>query len=84
MTCVDGGAEIIKDKNMGLLIKHCIQRTRPSVSFTDRYTPWGEEVVLIHCLKRRRFQAGMISPDMEDLTLKPVSEKIWRERAVSV
>ncbi len=69
MTCVDGALLYLKDKKYGFA-DIAIHAQEPALPYRiTGYTHNGEEVVLIHSLKRDS-RSGMISRNMEDLTLK--------------
>lgn len=69
MTCVDGALKYLKDKRYGFADIN-IRTQEPALPYCiTADTHSGEEVVLIHCLKRKS-ASGMISRNMEDLTLK--------------
>lgn len=69
MTCVDGALKYLRDKKYGFA-DISIQTEEPALPYRiTAYTHSGEEVVLIHRLKRNS-PSGMISRNMEDLTLK--------------
>jgi len=69
MTCVDGALKYLKDKRYGFADIN-IRTREPALPYCiTAKTHNGEEVVLIHCLKRES-ASGMISRNMEDLTLK--------------
>lgn len=69
MTCVDGALKYLKDKKYGFA-DIFIKTQEPALPYRiTAYTHSGEEVVLIHRLKRN-LCSGMISRNMEDLTLK--------------
>ena len=69
MTCVDGAVNYLKDKKYGFADVNIVSR-EPALPYRiTAYTHHGEEVMLIHCLKRN-IPSGMISRNMEDLTLK--------------
>lgn len=69
MTCVDGALKYLKDKRYGFA-DISIRTQEPALPYCiTADTHSGEEVVLIHCLKRKS-TSGMISRNMEDLTLK--------------
>ncbi len=69
MTCVDGAVNYLKDKKYGFADVNIVSR-EPALPYRiTAYTHYGEEVMLIHCLKRN-IPSGMISRNMEDLTLK--------------
>lgn len=68
-TCVDGALRYLKDKKYGFA-DITIRTEEPALPYRiTAYTHSGEEIVLIHRLKRNR-PSGMISRNMEDLTLK--------------
>lgn len=69
MTCVDGALKFLKDKRYGYA-DISIRTQEPALPYCiTANTHSGEEVVLIHCLKRKS-ASGMISRNMEELTLK--------------
>lgn len=69
MTCVDGALRYLKDKRYGFA-DITIHTEEPALPYRiTAFTHSGEEVVLIHRLKRD-CKTGMISRNMEDLTLK--------------
>lgn len=69
MTCVDGALKYLKDKKYGFA-DITIHTEEPALPYRiTAFTHNGEEVVLIHRLKRNS-KSGMISRNMEDLTLK--------------
>ncbi|XBX05398.1 molecular chaperone [Enterocloster clostridioformis] len=69
MTCVDGALKYLKDKKYGFA-NITIHTAEPALPYRiTAFTHSGEEVVLIHRLKRNS-PSGMISRNMEDLTLK--------------
>lgn len=69
MTCVDGALQYLKDKKYGFA-DVTIRTEEPALPYQiTAFTHNGEEVVLIHQLKRNS-PSGMISRNMEDLTLK--------------
>lgn len=69
MTCVDGALRYLKDKKYGYA-DISIHAKEPALPYRiTGYTHSGEEVVLIHSLKRDS-RSGMISRNMEELTLK--------------
>lgn len=69
MTCVDGALKYLKDKRYGFA-DVTIRTEEPALPYRiTGFTHNGEEVVLIHRLKRNS-RSGMISRNMEDLTLK--------------
>lgn len=69
MTCVDGALRYLRDKKYGFA-DITIQAEEPALPYRiTAFTHSGEEVVLIHRLKRNS-PSGMISRNMEDLTLK--------------
>lgn len=69
MTCVDGALKYLKDKKYGFA-DITIHTAEPALPYRiTAFTHSGEEVVLIHRLKRNS-PSGMISRNMEDLTLK--------------
>ena len=69
MTCVDGAVKYLKDKKYGFA-DITINTKEPALPYSiTAYTHNGEEVVLIHHLKRNS-RSGMISRNMEDLTLQ--------------
>ncbi|XBX05413.1 molecular chaperone [Enterocloster clostridioformis] len=69
MTCVDGALRYLKDKKYGFA-DITIRTEEPALPYrVTAFTHSGEEVVLIHRLKRN-CPSGMISRNMEDLTLK--------------
>lgn len=69
MTCVDGALKYLKDKKYGYA-DVMIRTEEPALPYRiTAFTHNGEEVVLIHRLKRNS-RSGMISRNMEDLTLK--------------
>lgn len=69
MTCVDGALKYLKDKKYGFA-DVVIHTKDPALPYRiTAFTHSGEEVVLIHRLKRNS-RSGMISRNMEDLTLK--------------
>lgn len=69
MTCVDGALRYLKDKKYGFadIVVHTEEPALPYRIVA--YTHSGQEVVLIHRLKRGK-KSGMISRNMEELTLK--------------
>ena len=69
MTCVDGALKYLKDKKYGFA-DITIRTEEPALPYRiTALTHTGEEVVLIHRLKRK-CKSGMVSRNMEDLTLK--------------
>lgn len=69
MTCVDGALRYLKDKKYGFA-DIAVHTEEPALPYRiTAYTHSGQEVVLIHRLKRSK-KSGMISRNMEDLTLK--------------
>ena len=69
MTCVDGALKYLKDKKYGFA-DITIHTAEPALPYRiTAFTHSEEEVVLIHRLKRNS-PSGMISRNMEDLTLK--------------
>lgn len=69
MTCVDGAIKYLKDKKYGFA-DITIHTKEPALPYRiTACTHKGEEVVLIHRLKRNS-QSGMISRNMDNLTLK--------------
>lgn len=69
MTCVDGALQYLKDRSYGFA-DVIIHTEEPALPYRiTAFTHKDEEVVLIHRLKRN-CQSGMISRNMEDLTLK--------------
>lgn len=69
MTCVDGALKFLKDKKYGFA-DISVRTQEPALPYRiTAFTHNGEEVVLIHRLKRN-IRSGMISRNMEDLTLK--------------
>jgi len=69
MTCVDGALKYLKDKRYGFA-DISIRVKEPVFPYCiTAYTHSGEEVILIHAL-RHSAASGMISRNMEDLTLK--------------
>lgn len=69
MTCVDGALQYLRDKKYGFA-DIAIQTQEAALPYqVTAYTHSGEEVILIHSLKRRR-KSGMISRNMENLMLK--------------
>lgn len=69
MTCVDGALQYLRDKKYGFA-DVSIYTDEPALPYyITAFTHSGEEVTLIHCLKRNR-KCGMISRNMEDLMLK--------------
>ena len=69
MTCVNGALQYLKDKKYGFA-DVTIRTEEPALPYQiTGFTHNGEEVVLIHQLKRNS-SSGMISRNMEDLTLK--------------
>lgn len=69
MTCVDGALRYLKDKKYGFA-DITIRTEEPALPYRiTAFTHSGEEVVLIHKLKRSS-SSGMISRNREDLTLK--------------
>lgn len=69
MTCVDGALKYLKDKKYGFA-DITIHTEEPALPYRiTAFTHSGEEVILIHRLKRNS-KSGMISRNMEDLTLK--------------
>lgn len=69
MTCVDGAIKYLKDKKYGFA-DIAIHAKEPALPYRiTANTHKGEEVVLIHRLKRSS-PSGMISRNMDNLTLK--------------
>jgi hypothetical protein len=69
MACVDGALQYLKDKKYGFA-DVTIRTEEPALPYQiTAVTHNGDEVVLIHPLKRNS-PSGMISRNMEDLTLK--------------
>lgn len=69
MSCVDGALKYLKDKRYGFADIH-IHTKEPALPYRiTAYTHSGEEAVLIDRLKRGG-RSGMISRNMENLTLK--------------
>lgn len=69
MICVDGALKYLKDKKYGFA-DVVIHTEEPALPYRiTAFTHSGQEVVLIHRLKRNS-RSGMISRNMEDLTLK--------------
>lgn len=69
MVCVAGALSYLKDRKYGFA-NVAIHTEEPALPYRiTAFTHSGDEVVLIHQLKRSR-QSGMISRNMEDLTLK--------------
>lgn len=69
MTCVDGALKYLKDKKYGFA-DVTVTNEVPALPYrVTAYTHNGEKVVLIHRLRRDE-ESGMISRNMEDLTLK--------------
>lgn len=69
MTCVDGALKFLKDKKYGYA-DVMVRTEEPALPYRiTAFTHNGEEIVLIHRLKRNT-SSGMISRNMEDLTLK--------------
>lgn len=69
MTCVDGALQYLKDKKYGFA-DVTVRTQEPALPYQiTAFTHNGEEVILIHELKRNT-TSGMISRNMEDLTLK--------------
>lgn len=69
MTCVDGALKYMKDKKYGFA-DITIRTEEPALPYRiTAFTHSGDEVVLIDRLKRNS-RSGMISRNMEDLTLK--------------
>lgn len=69
MTCVDGALRYLRDKRYGYA-DVTIRTEEPALPYQiTAYTHNGEEIVLIRCLERNA-GSGMISRNMEDLTLK--------------
>lgn len=69
MTCVDGALKYLRDKKYGFA-DIAVHTEEPALPYRiTANTHNGEEVVLIHQLKRDS-RSGMISRNMEDLTLK--------------
>lgn len=69
MACVDGALRYLKDKKYGFA-DITIRTKEPALPYRiTAFTHSGEEVVLIHKLKRNS-PSGMISRNMENLTLK--------------
>lgn len=69
MTCVDGALKYLKDKRYGFA-DITVKTEEPALPYRiTALTHSGEETVLIHRLKRNS-RSGMISRNMEDLTLK--------------
>lgn len=69
MTCVDGALNYLKDKRYGFA-DVMIHTQEPALPYRiTAFTHKGDEVVLIHRLKRNS-RSGMISRNMADLTLK--------------
>ncbi len=69
MTCVDGALKYLKDKRYGFADISITVEEPVFPYYITAYTHSGEEVVLIHALQRNAV-SGMISRNMEDLTLK--------------
>lgn len=69
MTCVDGALRYLRDRKYGFAdVK--ISSQEPALPYRiTAYTHSGKEVILIHRLKRG-YGSGMISRNMEELTLK--------------
>lgn len=69
MTCVDGAIKYLKDKKYGFA-DITIHTEEPALPYRiTAFTHKGDEVVLIHRLKRNS-RSGMISRNMDNLTLK--------------
>lgn len=69
MTCVDGALKFLKDKKYGFA-DVVIHTKEPALPYRiTAFTHSGQEITLIHRLKRS-CRSGMISRNMEDLTLK--------------
>jgi hypothetical protein len=69
MTCVDGALRYLRDRKYGFA-NITINNQEPALPYRiTAYTHSGHEVVLIHRLKRGH-GSGMISRNMEELTLK--------------
>lgn len=69
MTCVDGALQYLRDKNYGYA-DVSIQTEEAALPYqVTAHTHSGEEVTLIHSLKRDH-KSGMISRNMENLMLK--------------
>lgn len=69
LTCVEGALKYLKDKRYGFA-EVVVSTEEPAVPYdVSAYTHTGEEVVLIHGL-RRGGKSGTVSRNMEDLMLK--------------
>lgn len=69
LTCVEGALKYLKDKRYGFA-EVVVRTEEPALPYNvSAYTHTGEEVVLIHGL-RRRGGSGKVSRNMEDLMLK--------------
>lgn len=69
LTCVDGALKYLRDKKYGFADVD-ISADEPALPYRiTAFTHKGEEVVLIHRL-RRNSKSGMISRNMENLTLE--------------
>ncbi len=69
MTCVDGALQYLRDKRYGYA-DISVRSELPALPYViTAYTHSGEEITLIHCL-RRGGACGMVSRNMEDLVLK--------------
>lgn len=69
MTCVDGALQYLRDKRYGYA-DISVSSELPALPYViTAYTHSGEEITLIHCL-RRGGACGMVSRNMEDLVLK--------------
>ncbi len=69
MTCVDGALQYLRDKRYGYA-DISVRSELPALPYMiTAYTHSGEEITLIHCL-RRGGACGMVSRNMEDLVLK--------------
>jgi len=69
MTCVDGALKYLRDKQYGLA-DVVITTREPALPYSlTAFTHSGEEIILIHSLKKQT-GCGMISRNMEDLLLK--------------
>ena len=69
MTCVDGALQYLRDKNYGYA-DVSIQTEEAALPYqVTAHTHSGEEVTLIHSLKRDH-KSGMISRNTENLMLK--------------